>query len=85
MAEKWILGIYLPNREQEASRVQYILTKFGCVIKTRFGINADDDNGTSGRGLILLELIGDPSEFRKLKAELHTIGSIQVEQMVFAG
>lgn len=83
MSEKWILGIYISDRAKESSRVQYILTKFGCSIRTRLGINPDADAGHPGQGLILLELTGEQPEFQKLMAELSAIGHIQVEKMVF--
>ncbi len=84
MNEKWILGIRVTNREHDSTRVQHILTKFGCSIKTRLGINEDEGSGSSAQGLILLELSGDPSEFVKLMDELKKIDGIEVEKMVFA-
>lgn len=84
MKEKWILGIRIANREQDSAKVQHILTKFGCSIRTRLGINEDDDTETSGRGLILLELTGDPKEFEKLMQELNKIEGITVDKMVLS-
>jgi len=84
MHEKWVIGIHITNREHDSARVQYSLTKFGCSIRTRFGINEDKDTGTLGHGLILLELSGHPSEFIKLMEELQRIDGIEVKKMVFS-
>ena len=83
MQDKWILGVHITDRQHDAKQVQYILTKFGCSIKTRLGVNEDDDSRYSGHGLILLELTGDPSEFPKLMTELSKIDGIEVKKMVF--
>jgi hypothetical protein len=84
MHEKWVIGIHITNREHDSLRVQHTLTKFGCSIRTRFGINEDKESGISGHGLILLELSGDPSEFIKLVEELQKIKGIEVKKMVFS-
>jgi len=83
MQEKWILGIRVNNREENSRKIQYTLSKFGCSIRTRLGINEDDQPGGSEYSLILLELTGDPSEFPKLMEELSKINGISVEKMVF--
>jgi hypothetical protein len=79
-----ILGVLITNREKEAGRVQDILTKFGCCIKTRLGLHeTPNDSGSSQLGLILLELIGDTGEMDKLEKQLGELGGIQLKKMVF--
>ena len=34
-----IIGIKVENRREEASKLQDILTEYGCVIKTRIGLH----------------------------------------------
>ncbi|MBE0649025.1 MAG: hypothetical protein IH596_14735 [Bacteroidales bacterium] len=83
MHEKWVIGIHITDRVHDSIKVQHTLTKFGCSIRTRFGINEDKDFGTSGHGLVLLELTGEQSEFVKLMKELRKIEGIEVKKMVF--
>jgi hypothetical protein len=54
--ETRILGILVKNRQQNILKVQDTLTKFGCSISTRLGINASRDYHVEDAGLILLEL-----------------------------
>jgi len=81
--ETWILGIYLSNRMNEASRVQSILTKFGCSIKTRLGLHEVTDSYCDTAGLMLLELTGDINECMKLENELLQIEGLEVKKMIF--
>ena len=37
-----IIGIKVENRREEASKLQDILTEYGCVIKTRIGLHDMD-------------------------------------------
>lgn len=83
MKETWVLGINIMNRETSVSRVQNILAKFGCSIRTRLGLHSTDPAACAGCGLILLELYGDPGEFFKLENELLKIEGVEVKKMVF--
>ncbi|OFX83231.1 MAG: hypothetical protein A2W99_12575 [Bacteroidetes bacterium GWF2_33_16] len=79
-----ILGVLITDRQKEAGKVQALLTKFGCSIKTRLGLHEVTDNLCSSSGLIILELTGDVAEMDKLEKELKTIGGIQSQRMIFA-
>ena len=83
MKELWILGIYLTDRIKEAVEVQYVLTKFGCSIKTRLGLHDFSDDNSSRSGLMILELTGDIDECIKLENELLRIEGVDVKKMVF--
>lgn len=83
MKENWILGVMVTDRVNEAFRVQDVLTKFGCTIKTRLGLHETSDEYCSSNGLILLELTGDQQEFVKLENALLSIEGVQVKKMVF--
>lgn len=81
--EKIVMGILVGDREQEALRVQELLTKHGCVIKTRLGLH-ETENICSIKGLILLEFKKDSDEeVASLKAELEKLESIKVRTMEF--
>jgi hypothetical protein len=78
-----ILGVLITNRVKEAGKVQGILTKFGCSIKTRLGLHEISTDLCSPCGLILLELLGDTTEMDKLEQELEALAGVQLKKMVF--
>jgi hypothetical protein len=81
--EIWILGIYISDRMKEIQQIQYILTKFGCSIKTRLGLHELTDEYCSPAGVMILELTGEISECQKLENELLRLEGIQVKKMIF--
>jgi hypothetical protein len=83
MKEIWILGIHITNRVTEVSDLQWVLTKFGCTIKTRLGLHEVKDDFCARSGLIILELTGNREEFFKLENELLKIDGLEVKKMVF--
>jgi hypothetical protein len=83
MKEIRILGVYVNDRVQGAGRIQTILGKYGCSIRTRLGLHNLDDVYSNDTGLILLELTGDPEECLRLENELLTIEELDVQKMVF--
>lgn len=83
MKETWIIGIQITDRVKEAARVQDIMTKFGCTIKTRLGLHEVTENFCSQNGLILLELTGNPTEFPKLENALLSVPGLGVKKMIF--
>ncbi|MBF4692357.1 hypothetical protein [Fusibacter ferrireducens] len=80
-----IMGIQVGDREQEAVKVQELLTKHGCIIKTRLGLHeASVEGQCSSNGLIILEFIQNKEdEIKAMITELSALESIKVEQMIF--
>lgn len=83
MANTRILGIVLSNRQEESLKVQDLLTKYGCSIKTRLGLHEVTADQCSRSGLILLELIGDLTECDNLENSLKKIEGVEVKRMDF--
>jgi hypothetical protein len=83
MKEVRILGIYVNDRVKEVAKIQPILTKYGCTIRTRLGLHAVDQEYAEDTGLILLELSGEPEECLRLENELLAIDQLDVQKMVF--
>lgn len=77
-----IIGIKILNRLESAVCVQEILTKYGCVIKTRIGLHEEINGQCSPKGLILLEIIDD-SQAIYVAEELCDIEEIEIQQMRF--
>lgn len=76
-----ILGIKLPNKEENAVELQKILTEFNCIIKMRIGIN----NSTifcSSNGIILLQIESKENALNVEKAVLE-IDNIELQRMIF--
>ena len=78
-----ILGVLITDRQKEAGKVQTVLSKFGCSIKTRLGLHEVINDLCSSSGLIILELTGATSDMNKLEKELKEIGGTQTQRMIF--
>lgn len=77
-----IIGIKISNRLESAVSVQEILTKYGCIIKTRIGLHEEINGQCSPKGLILLEIIDD-AQAADITQELCDIEDIEIQQMQF--
>lgn len=76
-----ILGIMVPRREELGPAVQSLLTTFGCVIRTRLGVN--EVYFGEPAGLIILELSGDRSQHASLEQSLREIEEIAIGRICF--
>jgi len=83
MATTRIMGINVSDRKQVALEVQNVLTKYGCSIRTRLGLNDTDEGHRGSGGLIIVELCGDVAEWGRLESELALIDHIEVNKMDF--
>lgn len=78
-----IMGIEIQNREELAVQVQGLLTKHGCVIKTRLGLH-ETGNFCSPSGLIILEFApDDKGEYDLLEKELNELDGVVARRMEF--
>lgn len=78
-----IMGIEIADREKEAVKVQGLLTKHGCIIKTRLGLH-DTDNTCSQNGFLLLEFVHETlGEFSELENELNSLDGVIAKRMEF--
>lgn len=81
---KQIMGIQVGNREEDAIKLQEILTKNGCIIKTRIGLHESSKEFCATTGLIILEFLSDNDDDIKLmEKELEELTSLVVKKMVF--
>ena len=81
-----ILGVHITDRLKEACKVQEILTKFGMHIKTRLGLHElPQETGCAigKNGLLLLEVVGEEEEIRKMCDDLNNLEGVEVQSMVF--
>ncbi|MEI6576897.1 MAG: hypothetical protein WCO63_12040 [Bacteroidota bacterium] len=78
-----ILGVYVSEPIQDVPRMQEILTKYGCVIKTRLGLHEVVNTYAEPMGLVILELYGDRNECTRLENELLTFDGLEIQKMTF--
>lgn len=83
MKEVRILGLMINDPTKGSMKIQNILTKYGCSIRTRLGLHDIDEDYARETGLILLELTGDLQECLRLENELLALEGIEVQKMVF--
>jgi hypothetical protein len=76
-----LLGALVPRRDDLGLQVQALLTTFGCVIRTRLGVN--EVYFGEPAGLILLELAGDRTQFASLEKALREIEDIAIGRICF--
>lgn len=79
---KTIIGIKLSERTKVADQLQGVLSKYGCIIRTRIGLHDVDCGKCSDKGVILLEVIDDDL-LVNLQKELCQIENIEIQQMMF--
>ena len=83
MAKRTILGINVTNRIKQVSKLQAILTEYGCSIKTRLGLHDASSTTCSPSGLLILELIDNPKEVKAFMDKLAAVEGIEVKKMAF--
>jgi len=69
----------MESRSKSAVNVQHILTKYGCIIKTRLGIHDGVLEGCSDVGLLILELVGDKIQRQDLDQELKMVEEVNTK------
>jgi len=77
-----IMALTIDPRTAHAPEVQTVLTKHGCIIKTRIGLHEVQEESCSERGLILLHVNSDSKEAQELENDLKDIQGINVKSMV---
>lgn len=75
-----ILGIKIPNRISTSPIFQDIISKYGCMIKTRIGLHSNCTNTCTNYGIIILEIV-DGSDVIGLKKALNSIKDITIDSM----
>lgn len=71
-----IMAIKIGARPAHAPRVQEILTKYGCNIKTRVGFHEVGEDNCSMDGLLILQLFGKDAEIQALHDELKKLEGV---------
>ena len=57
-----IIGIQVSNRIEEATKLQEILTDYGCLIKTRIGLHDMGEYKCLNYGIVLIQVVDKVNE-----------------------
>jgi len=71
-----LVAVKVGHREDSATKVQSILTSFGCNIKVRLGLHDLPDGACSPRGLIILQVIANEEELNGFLDELNKLDEV---------
>ena len=74
--KKSVLLILIGKRQEEAVKVQQILTGWGCIIKTRLGIHDGVLDNCSDEGLLILELHGTDEQKQELARKVAVLPGV---------
>jgi ribose 5-phosphate isomerase len=75
-----IMAVAVNHRTKNATEVQNVLTKFGCLISVRLGLH-EAGNVCSDSGLIILQLAGSQEEIASFAAELNAIPGVEAKTL----
>lgn len=76
-----IMAVNIDPRSANAPQVQTILTKHGCIIKTRLGLHEVSQDSCSEEGLIILHIHSSLDEIKVLENELLEVEGVKVKYM----
>jgi hypothetical protein len=71
-----LMAIKVNERDERAPHFQEVLTKHGCIIKTRVGFHETDENNCSLDGIIILHLLGKDDEIQELYSDVKNLNGI---------
>ncbi len=78
-----ILAVHITDRVKKAPKIQQVLSRFGCHIKTRIGLHEASPEFCSPNGLVLLEMLDDLKTVKALQAKLDAIAGVETKRLVF--
>jgi hypothetical protein len=77
-----IIGILVEKKEHDIiTAIQKTFTSYGCVIRTRLGVNEEFLGAPAG--LIIIELSGDEIQMDLLEKDLQQVPKVVLRKMVF--
>ena len=76
-----IMAIIQENRVETASKVQDLLTEYGCNIRVRLGLHDAALGVCTNNGLILLQLCGEENLNQELEQKLQSVPNVKVKTM----
>lgn len=74
-----VLLVLVKSRKDSASKVQSVLTAWGCFIKTRLGLHGGTLDECTDDGLLFLELVGDPEKHAEMARKLNLLSGVSAQ------
>ena len=74
-----VILVKIDQRSSEATKVQDILTKYGCNIRVRLGLHEVSNEFCANDGLVVLEVQGDRDILDKMIEELNALEYVQAK------
>lgn len=71
-----IMAVKINGRTANAPRVQEVLTKYGCNIRTRVGFHETSEDQCSVDGILVLQLYGKEPEIKEMFNELEKLEGV---------
>ncbi len=79
--KKTVMVVLISHRHEAASKVQAVLTGWGCMIKTRLGIHQGVEENCSENGLLFLDLVGDEEKISEFERKLSVIRGVSARKI----
>lgn len=76
-----IMAVLQENRVETATKVQEVLTKYGCYIRVRLGLHDSGVDQCTNNGIILLQLCGKDVPIKEIEEKLVSITNVKVKYM----
>jgi hypothetical protein len=76
-----IFGLLVEKNHDLVIAVQKLFTSYGCVIRSRLGVNETFFGKPAG--LIILELAGDKAQIKLFESDLKSLKNIHFRKIVF--
>jgi hypothetical protein len=80
MAHK-LLIVKIEARSNQATKVQEVLTKHGCSIRTRLGLHETSPNYCAEDGLVILELADNQEDIQALRNDLDKLPGVTAQYL----
>jgi hypothetical protein len=81
---KSVVVILIDQRSKSAVKVQEILTKYGCYIKTRLGIHDVLPDECSDEGLVILHMCCSEEVLSQLEDDLNSIDKVKAKSVTLS-
>ncbi len=72
-----VVTVLISRRTEDVPRFQEVLTRHGCVIKTRLGIH--EVEGCGEDGLVILYVACEERELASLTADIDALGTVRAK------
>lgn len=79
--KKTVILVMVSSRKESASKVQQVLTGWGCMIKTRLGIHEGVLDDCTESGLIILEVVGEEEKKAEMERKLGVIPGVVAKRV----